>query len=192
MDTLRRACDQVLAAVKRHCEAKGYAEGPGVNNFAPHDAIAAVAMARLLVREGFDHYVAVAPEGHIYGYFLERLGVPVLSVFTDYPPTPCESVEDLSAIRGGRVLLIEDDVASGRTLRLVVDHLQQFDPGALSLYLGHTRGIQRIDGTTPEVCGISERSTRYSFMRLAYRRRARACRLSPCHYAASARGLHRG
>jgi hypothetical protein len=151
MEPLRRARDQVLAAVKRHCEAKGYAEGPGVNDFAPHDAVAAFAMARLLVREGFDHFVAVAPEGHIYGFFLEKLGATVLSVFTDYPPTRCEAVEDLSAIRGGRVLIIEDDVASGRTLRLVIDHLLGYEPGELHLYLGHTGGIQRVENVPDSI-----------------------------------------
>lgn len=145
MEALGQARDQILSAVKLHCEAKGYCEGRGINNFAPHDCVAAFAMAGLLTSAGFDHYVAVAPEGHIYGFFLERLGTTVLSVFTDYPPTRCEAVEDLTVIRGGRVLVIEDDVASGRTLRLVVEHLQQFAPGSLSLYLGHTRGIQRVE-----------------------------------------------
>ena len=145
MDTLKRTREHVLAVVKRHCEAKGFSEGPGVNNFAPHDGVAAFAMARLLVREGFDHFIAVAPEGHIYGFFLERLGSTVFSVFADFPPTRCQSVEDLAIIHGGRILVIEDDVASGRTLRLVVGHLGQFAPGSLSLYLGHTRGIQRVE-----------------------------------------------
>src|SRR2546428_12972284 len=74
----RELLDRVLADVRRYCEGKGHREGPGVNNFVPHDCVAAFAMARLLVGTGeFDHYVAVAPEGHIYGYFLELLGAAV-------------------------------------------------------------------------------------------------------------------
>jgi hypothetical protein len=38
---------EIHADVRRHCEGKGYREGPGVK---------------------FDRYVAVAPEGHIYGH----------------------------------------------------------------------------------------------------------------------------
>jgi hypothetical protein len=80
---------------------RGTVEGPNVNNFVPHDCVAAFAMARLLLGSGkFDSYVAVAPEGHIYGYFLERLGAEVLSVHADYPPTRCSSGDALSVIRG--------------------------------------------------------------------------------------------
>ncbi len=143
---------RVLEAVQRHCERKGYREGPGVNNFVPHDCVAAFAMARLLVESGeFDCYVAVAPEGHVYGYFLEQRGATVLSVFADYPPTKCESDDDLSILRGGRVLIVEDDVIGGRTLRLVVSHLEQFSPRSLSLYLGHTKGIQHVQNIPKEI-----------------------------------------
>jgi hypothetical protein len=148
----RELLDRVLADVRQHCEGKGHREGPGVNNFVPHDAVGAFAMARLLVgSRDFDHYVAVAPEGHVYGYFLERLGARVLSVFADYPPTTCESADDLSVLRDGRVLIVEDDVIGGRTLRLVVDHLKHFCPASLSLYLGHTKGIQRLHNVTGEI-----------------------------------------
>src|SRR5262245_28135509 len=79
--TPRQVRDRVLADVRSHCQAKGYREGPGVNNFIPHDAVAAFAMARSLTGSGlFDHYLAVAPEGHVYGYFFECLGARVLSV----------------------------------------------------------------------------------------------------------------
>ena len=147
--------DRVLADVRRHCEAKGYHEGPSVNNFVPHDAVAAFAMAGSLMGSSlFDHYVAVAPEGHIYGYFFEQLGAKVLSVFTDYPPTCCESLDDLSVLKGGRVLLIEDDVIGGRTLRLVVAHLRQFSPASLALYLGHTKGIQHLQNIPQEMAAV--------------------------------------
>lgn len=50
----------------------------------------------------------------------------------------------MSVVRGRRVLLIEDDIISGRTLQLIVDHLQQFEPQAVGLYLGHTKTIQHL------------------------------------------------
>ena len=140
----RQLLDAVLADVRRHCQARGYREGPGVNNFVPHDAVAAFGMAERLVAARFDHYLAVAPEGHVYGYFFERLGVRVLSVFTDYPPTRVTAEDDLRAVEARRGLLIEDDVIGGRTLRLVADHLRPFSPGSLELYLGHTKGVQHL------------------------------------------------
>lgn len=146
--------DAVVADVRRHCEAKGYREGDGVNNFVPHDAVAAFGMAEKLTAGGFDCYLAVAPEGHIYGYFFDRLEVPVLSVFTDYPPTRCSAEDDLRTIQGRRVLLIEDDVIGGRTLRLVVDHLLQFSPDSLALYLGHTKGIQHLRNVPTEISEV--------------------------------------
>jgi hypothetical protein len=139
----------VLADVRRHCEARGFREGAGVNNFVPHDAVAAFGMARLLAVAGFEEFVAIAPEGHIYGYFLERLGFPLHSVFIDYPPTRCQDAGDLGALAGRRVLLIEDDVIGGRTLRLVVEHLRPFAPRSLALYLGHTKGIQHLANIPP-------------------------------------------
>jgi len=150
----RQLLDAVLADVRRHCQARGYREGPGVNNFVPHDAVAAFGMAELLVASGFDRYLAIAPEGHIYGYFFERLGAPVLSVFTDYPPTRCAAEDDLGAVAGQRVLLIEDDVIGGRTLRLVVEHVQQFSPASLALYLGHTKGIQHLRNVPAEIARV--------------------------------------
>jgi len=147
----RQLLDGVLAEVRRHCQARGYREGPGVNNFVPHDAVAAFGMAQLLTGSRFDHYLAIAPEGHIYGYFFEQLGVPVLSIFTDYPPTRCSAEDDLRAVQGQRVLLIEDDVIGGRTLRLVVEYLRQLSPGSLALYLGHTRGIQHLRNVPAEI-----------------------------------------
>jgi hypothetical protein len=154
MRKLFHAEDAVLAAVKRHCEAKGYVKKHGINNFVPYDPVAAFAMAELLVRQVFHHVIAVAPEGHIYGFFLERLGVPVMSVYVDYPPTRCDAVDDLAAIRGWRVLVIEDDVVSGRTLELVADHLRPYKPRDLSLYLGHARYLQHLDNVPPEFCEV--------------------------------------
>jgi hypothetical protein len=147
----RGVLEAVLAEVRAHCQRRGYREGPGVNNFVPHDAVAAFGMARLLTGMGFDRYVAVAPEGHVYGYFFERLGTPVLSVLADYPPTRCVAEDDLRVIGGQRVLLIEDDVIGGRTLRMVVEHLRQYSPGAIELYLGHTKGIQHLPNVPSEI-----------------------------------------
>src|SRR5262245_44599967 len=111
--------DRVKEDVKRYVAAKGYGDGPGVNPLVPRDCVAAFAMARLLTEQGFDHYVSVDPEGLVYGYFCEKLGVRLRSVFVDYPPRRFETRDDLAVIRGRRVLVLEDDVVSGVTLELV-------------------------------------------------------------------------
>ena len=39
----------------------------------------------------------------------------------------------------------------GRTLRLVAGHLGRFGPASLSLYLGHTKGIQHLRNVPGEI-----------------------------------------
>ncbi len=138
-------CQQTYEEVQRYCRSKGCMEGQGINNFVPHDCVAAFQMAKLLTEGGlFDKYIAVAPEGHIYSFFLEVLGAEVLSLFVDYPPTLVREVDDLSSISGKRVLLIEDDVISGRTLSLILDVLDRYSPQSVSLYLGHVKSVQHL------------------------------------------------
>jgi hypothetical protein len=138
--------EQIFGEVQRYCLSKGYVEGQGINNLVPHDCVAAFQMAKLLTERGlFDNYIAVAPEGLIYSFFFELLGAEVLSLFVDYPPTLVKEVDDFSLILGKRVLLIEDDVISGTTLRIVLDALDRYSPKSISLFLGHTKSVQHLD-----------------------------------------------
>ncbi len=145
-ELLQRVAGQCV----KHCAARGYSDGPNWNPLTPWDGVAALAMARLLVGQ-FDHFVAIAPEGHVYGYFFEQLGSRVLSVFVDYPPRRVDLVEDLSEIKDGRVLLLEDDVISGISLRLTVTELQKYAPRSLCLYLGREADYQQVQNVPPEI-----------------------------------------
>jgi hypothetical protein len=149
----RELLDKVNARVRVHCKgAKGYEEGPWVNPLVPVDCVSAFMMARLLTgHEAFDDYVAVAPEGHVYGYFFEQLGHRVLSVHVDYPPRRCEVLDDLSGLCDSSVLILEDDVISGVTLRLVIDALKRYDPRSLALYLGRRREDQQLERVGTEI-----------------------------------------
>lgn len=138
------------AEVQAYCKAKGYTEQEGVNNLTPHNCARAFQMAKRLTQQGFDAYIAIAPEGFIYSYFFEKLGAKILSVFSDYPSTRIETQDDLSVIRGKRVLIIEDDVIGGGTLRLLAEFLQPFAPKELSVYLGHNKNVQRLKSVPPE------------------------------------------
>jgi hypothetical protein len=145
--------DKVMSQVRRHCRrAKGYEEGGWVNPLVPSNCVSAFMMARFLTeQETFEHYVAVAPEGHVYGYFFEQLGVRVLSVHVDYPPRRCEVLDDLSALRDDSVLILEDDVVSGVTLQLVIDALKKYGPRSLALYLGRRKEDQQLESIGPEI-----------------------------------------
>lgn len=146
--------ERVLAAVDKHVrESKGFETTSWINPLTPVDSVAAFAMAKLLTEEKrFDLCVSVAPEGHVYGYFFEKcFGAPTLSVHVDYPPRRCVSLDDLRVIRGKQVLILEDDVASGTTLRRVVSALQEFEPQSLDLYLGRSKDDQILDHVDPAI-----------------------------------------
>ncbi len=147
-----RLLERVGQAVRDHCAANGYAGGRNWNPLTPQDCVAAWAMARHLTGSGeFDHYIAVAPEGHVYGFFFERLGAQVLSIFIDYPPTRVESADDLSVVHGQRVLLIEDDVVSGISLALVMNEVARHKPGSVSLYLGREKESQQLQNIPSQI-----------------------------------------
>lgn len=143
----------VASDVSRHCrQSKGYEDAPWVNPLVPQDCVAAFTLAKWLTDHAvFDHCVAVAPEGHILGYFFERLGARVLSVYVDYPPARIEVLDDLSVLRDGRVLILEDDVISGLTLRLVVTALREFSPRSLALYLARRKEGQQLQYVPHEI-----------------------------------------
>ena len=144
--------EKVKSDVHCHCVAKGDTEGPGINPLVPRDCVCAFAMAKLLVELNiFDSYIAVAPEGHVYGYFFEKLENRVLSVFVDYPPKTLRTIDDLSLVTGGHVLILEDDVISGITLRFVVDELAKHTPRAMSLYLGREKDYQQVQNVPSEI-----------------------------------------
>lgn len=146
--------DLAIDEARAHCAKRGYVSGPNWNPLEPHDPVAAFAMARRLVASrAFDHYIAVAPEGHAYGYFFELLGVRVGSVFVDYPPRAVSGAESMREIAGGRVLLIEDDVVSGVTLEMVVSALLPHQPASIAIYLG-----RRADDQIPEKVPAAVRS----------------------------------
>jgi hypothetical protein len=134
-------------------QSKGYETESWINPLTPVDSVAAFAMAKALTEaQLFDYCVSVAPEGHVYGYFFERcFGAPVLSVHVDYPPRRCEVLDNLGPIRTRRVLILEDDVASGTTLRHVVTALGKYEPRSMDLYLGRPKDSQILEHVDPAI-----------------------------------------
>jgi hypothetical protein len=145
---------RVEAEVGQHVrESKGYETESFINPLTPVNSVAAFAMAKALTERAlFDHCVSVAPEGHVYGFFFEKcFGASVLSVHVGYPPRGCTILDDLSPIRGARVLILEDDVASGTTLRHVVNSLNEYHPRSLDLYLGRPKDSQVLENIDPAI-----------------------------------------
>lgn len=145
--------ERVIADVGRHVRSsKGYEVESFVNPLTPVDSVAAFAMAQLLTEtNAFDVCVSVAPEGHVYGYFFQLFAAPILSVHVDYPPRRCEILDDLEIICGKRVLILEDDVASGTTLRHVVNTLLEYEPQSIDLFLGRRKDSQILDAIHPAI-----------------------------------------
>ncbi len=145
--------EYVTANIQQHVrQSKGFEQGPWVNPLIPVDCVQSFMMARMLIeRKLFDICVAVAPEGHVYGYFFERLGASVLTVHVDYPPRTCQVLDDLSRLRGQRVLILEDDIVSGLTLRLVVSTLRSYQARSLDLFLGRRKEDQLLENVPAEI-----------------------------------------
>ncbi len=143
----------VVAGVSRHVQmSKGYETDSFVNPLTPVDCVSAFMMAKTLTeRHLFDVCISVAPEGHVYGYFFEQFRAKVLSVHVDYPPRRCELLDDLNVISNQRVLILEDDVASGTTLRLVVHALLEYAPASIDLFLGRRKDSQNLEAIHPAI-----------------------------------------
>lgn len=139
--------NRVAVLVEGHVRcSKGFEEESFVNPFTPADSVSAYCVAQSLTdSNAFDVCISVAPEGHVYGYFFELFGASILSVHVGYPPKACTILDDFSRIGGKRVLILEDDVASGTTLRLVLEAIEPFDPAAIDLFLGRPKRHQILD-----------------------------------------------
>lgn len=145
--------EYIASDIQQHVrKSKGFEQGPWVNPLVPVDCVQSFMMAHMLIESrAFDYCVAVAPEGHVYGYFFERLGASVLSVHVDYPPRTCQVLDDLSRLRGQRVLILEDDVVSGLTLRLVVSTLRSYEVRLMDLFLGRRKEDQLLENVPAEI-----------------------------------------
>lgn len=156
MDIRNSLIRKVEAAVLDHVrKSAGYEEVSMLNPLEPHNCVAAFAMSRLLFQtESFDYCISVAPEGHLYGYFFELLGAEVLSVHVDYPPRKCSVLSDLNQIIGKRVLILEDDVASGTTLSLVTSTLEVQQPSQIDLYLGRAKANQTLENVDSRITNV--------------------------------------
>lgn len=111
--------------------------------------------ARRIVESGVvDIGLSVEPEGCGYSYFFELHGLKVLHVFADFDGKggiEYRETEDLAVLRGKRVLLIEDDVRTGQTLRAVLANIVRLDIAKLEIFLGNGTFYQNTSALPPPI-----------------------------------------
>jgi hypoxanthine phosphoribosyltransferase len=116
------------------------------NPHRPHSHVASFRSAQKALKGKYDFALIVGPEGFAYEPIFLDLGIKTIAV--NIPEADFGGkrsitfFDDLTQIRGKRVLVIEDDVQSGATLRKLVEELKPYAPKNLGLYLGIPAGRQ--------------------------------------------------
>lgn len=125
------------------------------NEHIPHSFTSAFRTAKeALERGGYDVALLVGPEGFAYEPIFRDLGIPTVAV--NIPESDfggrrtLKKFDDLSKLRGKRVLVVEDDVHSGATLRRLLRTLNQYGTTRLGLYLGSTARHQNVSNVPPQ------------------------------------------
>ena len=172
--------DQRLAMARYHERALDLARQRGVENpHFPASYPASFRSAQQALRKKYDLALIVGPEGFAYEPIFEDLGLPSLAVNIpedDFNGSRSfQSFGDLSAVMGKRVLVVEDDVQSGATLRALLKALVPHSPSFLGLYLGAPL-IRQMTANIPKafqrvvVTQIDETLDRRAFMKHLQRR----------------------
>ena len=105
--------------------------------------VEALALAKEITEgKDYDIGVVIGPEGFMYAGLFDMVGFPLNHIHIDeYCTTedrPYKELDDLSDIKDKRVLLIEGDVNTGRTLEKAKFMLNKHKPRSYALYLGST------------------------------------------------------
>src|SRR4029434_3908582 len=127
----------------------------GIENIhLPHSYAASFRAAQKAVKGKYDVALIVGPEGFSYEPIFQDLGLATLAV--NIPEAnfggrrSIAIFDDLSRLTGKRVLVLEDDVRSGATLRKLLEEIKIYEPGYLGLYLGLPSIRQMTQNIPPE------------------------------------------
>ncbi|HII39301.1 TPA: phosphoribosyltransferase [Candidatus Micrarchaeota archaeon] len=136
-------------AIKRYAsKAAQIAEKREIKNkHLPHDTLAAFhAAAKAVKSGGFDYALIVGPEGVAYEARFNELGLPTVAVNVPEArpgkPRQLKKLDDLSLLKGKKVLVVEDDVRTGATLQRVLKAIKPHAPASLELFLGLPEHLQ--------------------------------------------------
>lgn len=164
--------EDTLVKARYSGQAATAARKRGVDN--PHiqeSPALAFQAAERAVKKGFDVALIVGPEGFDYEPYFTDLGLPTIAInipeSAPGEPRSLQIFDNLKALKGKRVLVVEDDVRTGATLQKVLEAVQAHAPSQLGLYLGQREAYQLKknipveftdvfaagEHTTPEVAG---------------------------------------
>ncbi|GEM_PF-1521427 len=110
------------------------------NPHLPQSYLSSLRCAIRAANDGYDMALIVGPEGCAYAPLFEDLRMETITV--NIPEAEfggarsVTAIDDLARLRGRRVLVVEDDVQSGATLRALLATIRPHDPQLLGLYLG--------------------------------------------------------
>lgn len=140
-------------------EVRDYYSRHNLRPFFADDSIVSFSTARRVIEERQVQVgIAIGPEGFTYASIFALLGLPILHVHVDeYSTTidrPYKELDDLRGIAGKYVLLIEDDVQSGKTLERVCENITGYSPSTISLYLGKSRKYQNLANVSKEFAKV--------------------------------------
>ncbi len=125
-------------------------EKRGLKNIhVPSSPLEAFDAAKRAVEQGYEIALIVGPEGFAYEPYFLDLGIQTVAI--NIPESgegenrSLEIFDDMSALVGKKVIVVEDDVRTGATLEKVKEAIGDNIPSKISLYLGQEERFQLID-----------------------------------------------
>ncbi|MBF0105997.1 MAG: phosphoribosyltransferase [Deltaproteobacteria bacterium] len=142
---------ETLAIERYRHLAADYAKKRGIESIPtiPQSYTAAFLTAQAAFEDGYDVALIVGPEAFSFEPLFVDLGISTVAVNIpeiDYDGDRTLTILDsLSKLKGKKVLVVEDDIRSGATLRALVKGLQPALPKKLGLFLGLPIARQRLE-----------------------------------------------
>lgn len=136
------------------------------NEHSPHSMTSSFVNAQQALAKGrYSVVLIVGPEGFAYEPLFRDIGrdLRLRVVSVNIPEADfngersIQVLDDLKALEGQRVLVVEDDVQSGATLRKLLEHVTPHRPAFLGLYLGSEPHYQMRENIPPEFKSVYAR-----------------------------------
>ena len=134
------------------------------HEYSPHSYTAAFHTAKRALADGYDAALIVGPEGFSFQPIFEDLDVPTVAINIPEADFDGErtlvAFDDLSQLKGKRVLVVEDDVRSGATLKKVLEALEGHRPAHLGIFLGSYSFAQKKENIPAEFKDVYSTDTK--------------------------------
>jgi len=99
----------------------------------------------IVTQKNYDIGICISPEALRYGALFDLFGLRTLAVYMDDsdPTRNYRELDDLKSIKGKNIIVIEDDVVTGKTLEIFFEKIKQYSPASISLFLGNPKRFQK-------------------------------------------------